>query len=246
MKKKFMIAAATVALSICGAVPALAAGWESDSTGWYYVFESGNRAINGWRTINGTDYYFDSSGYMVTGWCMVDYQWRYFRADGTMATNGWQQDNGKWYYFDNDGNMKTGWMELKDKTYYFNEDGSMVIGAKEIDGQNYYFTEDGSARKGGGTMTQGGVKYRYKDKVLQRYNTVSKEWEPVPGELEALGLIMESLRDDYIDNHKYATEAAFEAAAKQQLASLLSEEEINEFIEEVELEFNDTYDVDEF
>ncbi len=245
MKKKLMIAAATAALSICAAFPALALGWDSDATGWYYVYESGNRASNGWRTIDDVDYYFDANGYMVTGWCMVDYEWRYFRPDGTMANSGWQMDNGKWYYFDTNGRMRTGWLELKNKSYYFNEDGSMAIGAKEIDGQNYFFDENGVARKGGKVMNQGGVKYRYKDKILQRYNTVTEEWEPVPGEKEALGMIMEALRDDYIDNHKYPTEAAFEAAAKQQLASLLSEEEINEFIEEVELEFNDIYDVEE-
>lgn len=244
MKRKLMIAAAA-ALSIGSAVPVMAAGWQTDEVGTYYVYDSGNYASNGWRNIDGVDYYFDANGYMAVGWRLVDYQWRYFRTDGTMAT-GWQQDNGKWYYFDGNGNMKVGWMELKNKTYYFNEDGSMAVGAKEIDGQNYFFQEDGSARKGGGTMTQGGIKYRYKDKVLQRYNTVSKEWEPVPGEKEALGLIMEGLRDDYIDNRKYYSESAFEAAVNQQLAAYLSPEELEEFIDEVEREFNDIYDIDEF
>lgn len=245
MKKKMWIAAAAVAASVLGAAPAMAAGWQHDGVGYYYVYDSGNYASNGWRTIDGRDYYFDPNGYMAVGWRLVDYEWRYFLSDGSMAANGWQMDNGKWYYFDNKGNMKTGWLELKNKTYYLNEDGSMAIGAKEIDGQNYFFQEDGSARTGGGTMKQGDIKYRYKDKVLQRYNTVSKEWEPVPGEQEAMELIMEGLRDDYIEKRLYGSEEAFEAAAKSKLGNYLDETDLHEFTEQVEREYNEIYDIED-
>lgn len=245
MKKKVWAATAALTLSVMGAVPVMAAGWVKDDKGYYYVYDSGNYASNGWRTVEGKEYYFDADGYLAKGWRMVDYVWKYFREDGNMAV-GWQEDNGKWYYFDSDGTMKTGWLILKGKTYYLNPDGSMVIGAKEIDGQNYFFQEDGSARNGGGTMKQGEIKYRYKDKVLERYNTVSKGWEPVPGEEEAIKMIMEGLREDYIENRLYASEEAFEAVAKSKLGNYMAEQDLNDFTEEVEKEYNDIYDIDDY
>ena len=55
MKKKVWVAAVVAALSICSAVPAMAAGWQKDARGWWYVFDSGNYASNGWRTIDGKE-----------------------------------------------------------------------------------------------------------------------------------------------------------------------------------------------
>lgn len=243
MKKKVWIVAAVAALSISSALPAMAAEWKRDDKGWWYVFDSGNYATNGWRTIDGKDYYFDADGYLAKGWRQLNYQWRYFRDDGTIAT-GWQLDNGKWYYFDANGNMRTGFLELGNKTYYMDEDGSMAVGQREIDGQYWYFESDGTARRGGGTFTQNNIKYRYKDNILERYNTVSNEWEAVPGAEDALQMVMDKLREDYVEKRLYSSEAAFEKDARAKLrvySNYLTEGDLEDFIQDVEQEYNDAY-----
>lgn len=240
MKKSVWIATVAAALSICHATPALAEGWQKDNRGWWYLYDNGSYPVDTWRTIGGRDYCFDASGYLVKGWAQYGYQWRYFRDDGTVAI-GWQMDNGKWYYFDDNANMQTGLLEIKNKTYYLNEDGSMAVGQKEINGQIWFFESDGSAKKGSSTFTQNGVKYRYRENILERYNTVSEDWEPVPGAAEAMDMIRERLLEDYVEKRLYTSERAFEKDARAKLGKYLSEDEIDRFIREAEREYSDLY-----
>ena len=53
--------------------------------------------------INGTWYYFDGSGWMVTGWKQVNGSWYYMDASGAMVKNAWVGD----YYLGADGAMAT-------------------------------------------------------------------------------------------------------------------------------------------
>lgn len=235
MRKKMFIAAAVAALSICSAVPAMAAGWQRDARGWWYVFDSGNYAVNGWRTIEGKEYCFDADGYLVKGWAQMNGQWKYFREDGTIAT-GWLSDGGKWYYLDGNGNMRTGFLELGNKMYYLDASGVMAVGQKEIEGQIWYFESDGSAKNDNRSFEQNGAKYRYnKENVLERYNTNTREWEPVPGTEEAIDRIRTSLRDKLVDERSI-TISEFEKEARARLGKYLDETELEDYIEQVEWE----------
>ena len=52
-------------------------GWNLDDTGWWYKNEDGTQPVNGWATLEGTRFYFDESGYLMTGW--------HYLNDGTFA-----------------------------------------------------------------------------------------------------------------------------------------------------------------
>ncbi len=240
MKKRVLIAAVAAALSVSSAAPALAAGWQRDDKGWWYALDNGGYVANSWKTIGDRDYYFDASGYLVKGWMQLGSQWRYFREDGNVAV-GWQMDNGKWYYFDEKGNMQTGFVELKNKMYYLNEDGSMAVGQKEIDGQIWFFESDGAAKSGGSSFIQNGVKYRYRDNILERYNVVYSSWEPVPGVEEAMDMIKEKLREDYVEYRIYSSELAFERDARMKLGKYLTDDELYWFIQNTEREYESLY-----
>ena len=51
------------------------------------------RSTAGFTEINGSWYYLDGSGNMLTGWQEYDDNWYYMGSDGKMLT-GWQQIGG--------------------------------------------------------------------------------------------------------------------------------------------------------
>ena len=52
-------------------------GWNLDETGWWYKNEDGTQPVDGWATYEGTRFYFDANGYLLTGW--------HYLNDGTFA-----------------------------------------------------------------------------------------------------------------------------------------------------------------
>ena len=68
---------------------------------WWYRYGDGSYPCSKFDVINGSTYYFDKSGYMVTGWKSIESNWYYFNASGCMVTNTWVGD----YYLDFDGKM---------------------------------------------------------------------------------------------------------------------------------------------
>ena len=84
---------AALMLSVMMAVPAFAAGWQKNNTGWWYGTNADNSTwyANGWQWIDGNGdgfaecYYFDGNGYIATNGTTPDgYQ---VNADGQ-----WMQD----------------------------------------------------------------------------------------------------------------------------------------------------------
>lgn len=160
MKKKIL--ATVLAAMVAFSVPMSAsAAWRKDSAGnwqwwengkkqigWKYIYQSGYNT-NGYFTTMG-EYYFNSSGNMVTGWQFISNKWYYFGADGKMKTD-WQFIDGSWYYL-KAGIMYTGW--LKDEAYrddsdwyYLLSDGRMAKGWQTIGGRRYYFYSNGKMAK---------------------------------------------------------------------------------------------------
>ena len=122
-------------------------GWQNNDNGYWYVREDGSYPKDQFEKIDGTWYYFDGSGYMLSDkWKKrPDGTWYYFDKSGEMAT-GWKKIAEKWYYFKEDGAMGTGWVKYKDTWYYLDgKEGNMVsnIFVKSEKGW-YYLKEDGT------------------------------------------------------------------------------------------------------
>ena len=163
--------------------------WAKDAVGWWYVCANGTDYLtSGWFTINGSDYQFGPSGYMMTGFLKrVDGQWVYADSEGalvsgwvrdggswyyldpatkTMST-GWLFDRGSWYYLGDSGDMHTGWVQVGGSWYYLNSSGSMRTGWLNLDGAWYYLGPDGAMFTG--THTINGRVYTFDESgVWQR------------------------------------------------------------------------------
>lgn len=105
-----------------------------------------DKALTGWKKVNGKWHHFTPAGIMQTGWKKVGDSWYYFGTanDGAMKT-GWKKINNKWYYFGtaNDGKMKTGWVKDNNKWYYLKSGGTMVTGTQKINGKKCVFNASG-------------------------------------------------------------------------------------------------------
>ncbi|MDO4294614.1 MAG: glucan-binding protein [bacterium] len=113
-------------------------------------------AVTGWVNENGTFYYYDSDGDMVTNeWKKDGNSYFYLGDDGAMVTSSWVEDD---YYVGPNGAMVTNaWVKTladdSDDTdpeddgegwYYFNNKGKKVTGdEKKINGKYYRFDDDG-------------------------------------------------------------------------------------------------------
>lgn len=92
---------------------------QTDNKQWIWSAGDGN-LTNGWVTINGKDYHFDSHGVMETGW---------------------YQDGNNWYYLNSTGEKVYGWLKLGSDWYYMDSanDGKMATGVRTINGKRYLF-----------------------------------------------------------------------------------------------------------
>ena len=124
---------------------------------WLYRYGDGTYASNKFEVINGSTYYFDNDGYMVTGWRVINQNWYYFNVSGCMATNAWVGN----YYLGSDGVMarntwidnvyvdasglrqQNGWI-YNGRWWYRYGDGSYPCSKFDvINGSTYYFDDAG-------------------------------------------------------------------------------------------------------
>ena len=104
--------------------------WQKTNNRYWYSYGDGSCATNGIYTIDGAQYAFDASGWMITGW--------------------YKDSTSNWYYFDNNGQMHHGWLFLESNQYYMDlNDGHMYTDTYEwIDKYLYIFNSDGSLYTG--------------------------------------------------------------------------------------------------
>ena len=129
--------------------------WAKDAVGWWYVCADGQTYLKaGWFTINGRDYQFGPSGYMMTGFLTrASGEWVYADSEGALVS-GWVRDGGQWYFLDPATKvMATGWLANGGSWYYLTGSGAMAIGWVE-DGGTWYFLN------ASGRMATGWVKDR--------------------------------------------------------------------------------------
>ena len=128
---------------------ALQTGWFSVSgtdskgnayTNWYYAWDNGVLARNGWYILNGSWCYFDASGlsYRKRWLTLTDKNkkksYYYFNEDGDLIQN-------RWFSITNT-NATTG---VSTYSYYrATEDGSVLTGGiRHVDGYDYHFSDNG-------------------------------------------------------------------------------------------------------
>lgn len=58
------------------------AGWQTDGKGKWYRDQDGTIYQNGWKEIDGAEYYFDENGYVLTGWKEIGGKDCYFDENG--------------------------------------------------------------------------------------------------------------------------------------------------------------------
>ena len=163
--------------------------WAKDAVGWWYVCANGTDYLKaGWFTINGVDYQFGPSGYMMTGFLKrADGAWVYADSEGALVggwvrdggywyyldpatkvmATGWLAEGGSWYYLTGSGAMAIGWVADGGSWYYLNASGAMVTGWVNLGGSWYYLGPDGAMFTG--THTINGRVYTFDESgVWQR------------------------------------------------------------------------------
>jgi hypothetical protein len=166
LKIRKILAAIGVAVSIAAISPISAsAEWRHDNSGWWNT--EGNSYSVGWRSIDGSWYYFGQDGYLKTDWLNNGGTWYYMQKSGAMKTGwlndkgtwyymqssgamktGWVNDGGIWYYMQSSGAMKTGWINDNGVMYFASSSGAMQTGVIKIDDKIYYFAPNGAMQKG--------------------------------------------------------------------------------------------------
>lgn len=131
-------------------------GWDyrAEENGWYYCGDKGEWLTGRWE-IDGTTYFFDENGKMLTGWVSsgenqgdgaeayqgsMEADIYYCETTGAMAADRWActlapdaqaegETEGDWYYFDFKGrpyrNQK---VTVEGKDYIFDEEGRRLTG----------------------------------------------------------------------------------------------------------------------
>ena len=143
--------------------------WVKDSVGWWYRCADGVTYLKaGWFTINGSEYQFGPSGYMMTGFLKrVSGEWVYADPEGALVggwvrdgvyggpywyyldpatkvmRTGWLFERGSWYYLGVSGNIHTGWITYGSSWYYLDSTGAMRTGWFNQGGTWYYLGSDG-------------------------------------------------------------------------------------------------------
>lgn len=126
-------------------------GW-IDYNGTRYYLDGAGNLVSGWLTdVSGSTYFLSpQDGSIARGQCVVDGADYYFTAEG-VRTLGWVTIEDRKYFYDpaNNGIMKRQWYsDESGNTYFFDPaDGHMLTGIYEMEGQLYCFGENGALVK---------------------------------------------------------------------------------------------------
>ena len=144
------------------------AGWIQSGSRWWYRHADGSYTRNNWEMINGSWYYFDGAGWMVTGWLKLGNNWYYLNPGNGAMVTGWLQLGSTWYYMNGSGAMETDtwignsyvdangvwdqsktkaqayWVLNGDRWMLVQEDGTYAKKCwKTVGGKEYYLDENG-------------------------------------------------------------------------------------------------------
>ena len=139
------ISSAIDALELKKAEPTYKPGWNKIDGTWYYYDANGTMVTNKWKKDSKGWCYLGADGAMVTNkWVKDSKGWCYVGSDGYMVSSKWQKDSKGWCYLGADGRMITSdWQKISNKWYYFDSAGHMVTGTQTINGKSYTFDNNG-------------------------------------------------------------------------------------------------------
>ena len=84
MKKRFYLALSALAISTALTILVFAGTWKQDNTGWWYERDDKSFPVSVWEQIDGSWYYFNESGYILSNQWFGNY---YLGSTGAMLTN---------------------------------------------------------------------------------------------------------------------------------------------------------------
>lgn len=146
----------------------------NDSNGTFYYFDKDGKMLTGWVTgANDAELFFGPDGAMHTGWVKSKDKYFYYDNQGVMQT-GWIKDNGKKYYLNTNGEMLTGWLIDEDNKYFLNKNGEMSTGWVEVNENWYYFDKNGTMQTGDKRI--GDRYYSFEDKDKSTLGTLRSGW----------------------------------------------------------------------
>ena len=118
-------------------------GWQQEGARWYYVNTDGTRVKSSWKTINGSEYYFDENGWMVTGWLKKGNNYYYLKENGTKASNYWVGTTGVGGYYINKYGVMVANSTYSVGDYIYSFDSSGLCTSKE---ERYVRAKDQNGR----------------------------------------------------------------------------------------------------
>lgn len=63
--KKLLVLLMSASIAISSTIVSFAGEWKQDNVGWWYQNDDSSYPISSWKEIDGKQYYFDASGYML-------------------------------------------------------------------------------------------------------------------------------------------------------------------------------------
>ena len=104
--------------------------WYTTNYGDKYYYGAGGKALRGFATVDGKQYYFDYSGCVVTDRVVTQDNKSYYLDDNGSATqlnaNGWTQVNGFWFYCTNGIACSGCAVKIGSDYYGFDWEGKMI------------------------------------------------------------------------------------------------------------------------
>lgn len=80
--RKAKVLLATISLIASMSITSFGGEWKQDSMGWWYQNDDGSYTVNQWQEIDGKQYYFNETGYMLTNTVTPD--GKQVGSDGTV------------------------------------------------------------------------------------------------------------------------------------------------------------------
>ena len=138
MKKLKVLALLTMSLSVLSSIPAFAAGWQKNDTGWWYTLDDNNTNWyeSGWVWIDGNldgvaeCYYFQPNGYLAVNTTIGGYT---VNSDGAWTIDGVAQIRTEANGDEFDGMTRKNYQESSMSD--LNNDGKITAGE-----YRYYFS----------------------------------------------------------------------------------------------------------
>lgn len=129
---------------------------DDDTDKWWYQYEDGSYAKNGWYEIEDKWYCFDNEGWLLTEQYIKSSDYtnngKIYYVDRSGVWDDkiykWEKDKKGWWFGEINnpkGYLKESWAYIDGKWYYFDEKGYMIANqGYPINGQTYQFDKDGA------------------------------------------------------------------------------------------------------